>query len=423
MNASRSRPRVLFVCEAATLAHVARSLVLASSLDPARYAVTFAVSHWFDHIIPIKSVTRRALDSRSPADFAALLARGGVLFDESVLRRYVQQELSLFRDVRPHVVVGDLRPSLAISAAAMEVPLVTLTNAYWSPYAAGRQFPVPALRSAPASTLRGGFGRLLLPLRQWGFDQAIPRILEAQLAGQNAMRRAFGLSPFKDYLTGFVFGDATAYLDRSELFPLRGAPESHQFVGPVSWEPQVDLPAWWSEIVRSPNIAYVCLGSSGRGAFVPFIARALRERGYTVVVSTAGENIPLATGAGIFVAPFLPATHVLRHSQLAVCNGGAPSVYQALQHGVPVLGIPFNMDQLLMMHFVQAAGVGRSIRPDLLSAASLAEALRNLQSPDGNGAVLRQALKGATDRSAPNFAQIIDQVMPREVRHERISGL
>jgi len=423
MSASRSRPRVLFVCEAATLAHVARSVVLASSLDPARYDVTFAVAHWFDHIVPMQGIERRSLDSRSPADFAALLARGGVLFDESVLRRYVQQELVLLRDVQPQVVVGDMRPSLAISAVVSGVPLVTLTNAYWSPYAAGRRFPVPALRTSPASFLRVGCDRLLLPLRQWGFDRVLPSILKAQAAGQNSLRRAFGLSPFPDYLTGFVFGDATAYLDHEELFSLPGAPASHHFVGPVSWEPSVERPGWWGEGTGRSNIAYLCLGSSGRGAFVPMIARSLRDLGYTVIVSTAGDTLPLKTGEGIFVAPFLSAADVLRRARVAVCNGGAPSVYQALHHGVPVLGVPFNMDQLLMMHFVEAAGVGACVRPDLLSPASLARALRNLEPSQAAGSALRQALKGATDRSSARFEQIINQLVSREEVHERVSGL
>src|SRR5690606_21714330 len=42
------RPRILFVAEAVTLAHVARPMMLAQRLDPARYDVSLATDGRYD---------------------------------------------------------------------------------------------------------------------------------------------------------------------------------------------------------------------------------------------------------------------------------------------------------------------------------------------------------------------------------------
>ena len=51
----------------------------------------------------------------------------------------------------------------------------------------------------------------------------------------------------------------------------------------------------------------------------------------------------------VHVTDYLPGDIVARHSRLVVCNGGSPTSHQALLAGVPVLGIPDNLDQVLNM--------------------------------------------------------------------------
>jgi UDP:flavonoid glycosyltransferase YjiC (YdhE family) len=50
-----------------------------------------------------------------------------------------------------------------------------------------------------------------------------------------------------------------------------------------------------------------------------------------------------------------------------VTNGGSASSYQALAAGVPVLGIPSNLDQYLSMHAITAAGAGLMLRSGSLT--------------------------------------------------------
>jgi UDP:flavonoid glycosyltransferase YjiC (YdhE family) len=58
---------------------------------------------------------------------------------------------------------------------------------------------------------------------------------------------------------------------------------------------------------------------------------------------------------------------------LVICHGGNGTIYQALQHGKPVIGIPTLADQKFNMRRVEALGLGKTLswdkfleRPDFL---------------------------------------------------------
>jgi len=98
------------------------------------------------------------------------------------------------------------------------------------------------------------------------------------------------------------------------------------------------------------------------------ILAGLARLGCPVVVATAGASIAASLPAHVHLADYLPGDIVARQSRLVVCNGGSPTSHQALLAGVPVLGIPDNLDQVLNMSYLQEAGVGDWLRPRDISA-------------------------------------------------------
>jgi UDP:flavonoid glycosyltransferase YjiC (YdhE family) len=99
-----------------------------------------------------------------------------------------------------------------------------------------------------------------------------------------------------------------------------------------------------------------------------------------VVVSTAGGAAPPSLPAHVHVADYLPGDVVARRSALVVCNGGSPTSHQALLAGVPVLGIPDNLDQVLNMTYLKQAGVGDWLAPRAASSDSVERMARGLLS-------------------------------------------
>ena len=97
-----------------------------------------------------------------------------------------------------------------------------------------------------------------------------------------------------------------------------------------------------------------------------------------VIVATAGRAVDFDVPENVFVADYLPGMEAVARSSLVMCNGGSPTTQQALSCGVPVLGLPSNLDQYLNMAPIVRRGAGLAIRSGGIKAAVLAESVREL---------------------------------------------
>lgn len=393
------RRRVLFFAEAVTLAHVARPLVLARALDPARYEVQVACSRAYDRFVAAEGFNGPALSSIEPAQFLRALARGRPVYDRATLRRYVDEDRALIEDFRPDLVVGDFRLSLSVSARLAGVPYAAISNAYWSPYAEDTRLAMPVLPLTRA---------LPLPLAQALFDRFAPLALRAHARPLAALRRAAGLPPLPPSLRHtYTDADHVLYADVPALFPTRGLPATHHHIGPILWSPPAPLPSWWHDLPAGRPIVYVTLGSSGMGAVLPRVVQALTALPVTVLVATAGVPVALGRADNLFTADYLPGTEAAQRSALVVCNGGSPTSAQALCAGVPVLGIASNMDQFLNMRAIVKAGAGRLVRADRCTAAGVQQIASALLSSRDAAACARRLGEAMTRTpSATAFARL-----------------
>ena len=391
--------RILFFAEAVTLAHVARPLALAEGLG-ADWEVHLACAPGYARFVraPWK---HHPLGSISSAAFLAALAKGRPLYDISTLNRYVQEDLALLARVKPEVVVGDFRLSLSVSARKAGVPYLTITNAHWSPYARVH-FPIPE------HPLVKVFG---LSLATALFRLARPSVFARHARPLNVLRRQYGLAPLPaDLRYTYTDGDQVLYADIPDFIPMGPLPRNHHFLGPVLWNPPVAPPPWWEEAKNHGLWVYLTLGSSGKAELLPRVLGVLREFDLPVVIATAGRAVSLPRG--VYAADYLPGTEVCRHARLVICNGGSATCYQALAAGVPIVGLPSNLDQFLTMQSVQDSGAGRLVRGDRSSIEALQRAVREvLDTPAFTAGALRQ-LAAAKRIDAPRrFADIAREVL------------
>ncbi|MBP1205256.1 UDP:flavonoid glycosyltransferase YjiC (YdhE family) [Duganella sp. 1411] len=375
------RKKILFVAEAVTLAHVGRPLALAATLDRGRYEVDLACAPGYEMFFEGSDVRRWQIDSISSARFLAALAAGKPVYDAATLRRYVEDDLRLLREARPHVVIGDFRLSLSVSARLAGVPYVGLINAYWSPYVRQR-YRVPAI----------GLSRVLpIALADPLFRLARPLAFALHSVPLNQVRRAYGLPPLGyDLRRVYTDADHVLYADIPEMFPATNLPANHCYLGPVTWSPPTPLPDWWDGLPAGRPIVYVTLGSSGQGALLPRVLQALAPLPVSVIAATAGHGATGPAPPNARVAPYLPGIEAARRSSLVVCNGGSPTSQQALGACVPVLGIAGNLDQYLNMAGVVASGAGALLRSDRLSEEELRRAAIDLLEQPGARASARK---------------------------------
>ncbi|HEX7666468.1 MAG TPA: hypothetical protein VF407_18205, partial [Polyangiaceae bacterium] len=177
--------KVLFLAEAVTWSQVVRSVLLATHLDARRFEVTFASARFDPLLFGETTFRRERLRSLSPEVVESRTKQARRIYDAGTLTSYVDEELALFRRVRPDVVVSDLRWSTTISAPSAGIPLVTLVDGYW--FRAAEAYPVPA----------HPLGDLFRPgdLRR-GFDLVLPRILRFFAQPVNLLRARFALPTF-----------------------------------------------------------------------------------------------------------------------------------------------------------------------------------------------------------------------------------
>jgi UDP:flavonoid glycosyltransferase YjiC (YdhE family) len=376
-----SLKRILFISENVALGQVVRLLELAKSLNPQHFEVHFACSSFSPLVFEGTSFRQHSIYTLDIEKINKALNSGSRLYEEETLSKYVEEEIALFRDVQPDLVVSDLRLSTSISAPHCGIPLATLTNAYWSPYRNLEKFPVP-----DHSTVNI-FGE---QKAAYFFNMFRAQIFSHFTEPINRLRKKYGLKPVGSLLDVTTYGDYVLLCDTPGLAPLQGAPSHYVYLGPVLWSPNVEPPGWWNQIPDDRPLVYVTLGSSGSIKKLPIILKALGRMPLYAMVSTAGRLAMEAPADNVFVADFLPGDQAAARSALVVSNGGSTTGYQALREGKPLVGVASNLDQYLSMGAIQEAGAGVLLRAGLLTPEALQEGVRRVLDDPSYGEAARR---------------------------------
>ena len=83
-----------------------------------------------------------------------------------------------------------------------------------------------------------------------------------------------------------------------------------------------------------------------------------------VIVATGGVPIKadMQVPNNVFIEKYINADAILPYCDLAVCHGGNGTIYQALAHGVPVLGIATHDEQYYCLQRVNDLKLGRGLK-------------------------------------------------------------
>ena len=287
------------------------------------------------------------------------------MYDYATLKSYTEEDLALIDTVKPDLIVGDFRISLAVSARIAKIPYATISNAYWSPYAP-KQYPAPCL---PLTRYLGVTAGSFL------FRMAAPVAFKLHAIAMSRLNSHYGLPKMElDLRRVYTEADYTLYADIPSLFPLNNPPDNHFFIGPVLWSPPIKEPDWWEQLPTDRSVIYVSMGSSGSQGALQKVLNALNREEVTVIASGAGANVSLPQVSNFFTAEYLDGNAAAKLADLVICNGGSLTCQQAFAHGKPVLGIAANMDQFLNMESVNRANAGLVLRSDNLTETRILDA-------------------------------------------------
>ncbi len=307
----------------------------------------------------VAHINRSSLDYHTPASVAELVA----------------QETALIERHAADAVVDLHRPTLGVSARLTRTPRAVLCNTVLTRYFAGEKV-------LPESHPLGALGRflpraLLRPASAWVEEQLFRRWARPYAAYLRA-RGAAPVASMKDLFEG----DATILMDAEEFAPTVALPAHVHRVGPLLHERAEAAPAWLEAIPPERRTIFVYLGSYGESftRVVEFLGRALADAADChVVAATAGlyAHAGAPCPPNVSVVDYVPASAVLaRNCAAMITHGGRGSIYSALVHGVPLIGLPNQGEQEWNLDAVERLGVGRKLSTKRLRFADFLGALR-----------------------------------------------
>lgn len=169
--------------------------------------------------------------------------------------------------------------------------------------------------------------------------------------------------------------DLTLLADIEEYFPTKNLPDNYHYIGPLTWKSMLPPPAWWPPGKNGELLAYFTMGTTWMGGSFKALHDMIRTHRITAIIATGGQ----AKGKGvnqlktiqgeIYIEDFVDGDLMMKECDVVVCHGGNGTIYQALQHGKPIVGIPTIPDQEFNMRRVKTLGVGEKLNIEDLKRA------------------------------------------------------
>ncbi|XP_075209717.1 UDP-glucuronosyltransferase 2A1 [Chanos chanos] len=157
------------------------------------------------------------------------------------------------------------------------------------------------------------------------------------------------------------------------------------YIGGFQCKPSKPLPADLEQFVQSSGDHGVVIMSLGTllGSLGPdiseIIASAFARLPQKVVWRHLGAK-PSTLGNNTLLVDWLPQNDLLGHpkTRAFVTHGGTNGIYEAIYHGVPVLGLPLIFDQFDNMVRLKARGVAKVLDVTDLEVDTLTQALKDI---------------------------------------------
>ncbi|XP_037391596.1 UDP glucuronosyltransferase 5 family, polypeptide E1 [Pygocentrus nattereri] len=157
------------------------------------------------------------------------------------------------------------------------------------------------------------------------------------------------------------------------------------YMGGFQCKASKPLPADLEKFVQSSGEHGVVVMSLGTflGSLGPeiseIIASAFARLPQKVVWRNLGPK-PSTAGNNTLILDWLPQNDLLGHpkTKAFITHGGTNGIYEAIYHGIPVLGIPLMFDQFDNMVRLQARGVAEVLEVTALDVDTLTQALKDI---------------------------------------------
>ncbi|XP_043304410.1 UDP-glucuronosyltransferase 2A2 isoform X1 [Cervus canadensis] len=260
------------------------------------------------------------------------------------------------------------------------------------------------LRFSPASTVERHCGKIPAPV---SYVPAALSELTDQMTFGERLKNTLSY-PLQDYIFQSYWGEWNSYyskvlgrpttlcetMGKAEIwlirtywdfeFPRPYLP-NFEFVGGLHCKPAKPLPKEMEEFVQSSGedgIVVFSLGSMVKNLTeekANRIASALAQIPQKVLWRYKGKK-PATLGANTRLYDWIPQNDLLGHpkAKAFITHGGTNGIYEAIYHGVPMVGVPMFADQPDNIAHMKAKGAAVEVNINTMTSADLLSALRTV---------------------------------------------
>ena len=249
-----------------------------------------------------------------------------------------------------------------------------------------------------------------------------PAVLAAVETPYNLARAALGLPP-DDGLAALADEVVLSFAPPALHDPSVPLPRNFVSLRPVTLDQpsSARLPAWAERIGQGRPVVYATLGTVFNQPkyelpFFPAVLDGLRDEPLDLVITVGPDIDPASLGrqpANVHVERYLPQSLLFPKCSVVVSHGGYGTVLAAIEHGVPMIVVPFGADQPINARSVERLGLGLVIDETDLTADRLRSAVRSLlDEPAWRVNVERVRDEGRTLPSVSVAVEILERAEP-----------
>jgi UDP:flavonoid glycosyltransferase YjiC (YdhE family) len=338
------RKKILVMPDGNWLSHTSRPFEIAKVLREQGHDVIFAGDGHYMKLPRDEGFQVLPIVTINPDRVLACSRRGRAnWYRYRLIEQCVDEELELFKVVKPDLVLTDFRLPLSTSCELAGVPLAVVLNAAWTDYYAVR---IRAPEHLGVTRVLGK--RLTSKFIPWIKNC----IITVDARPFNKYRRERGL-PERKNIWDIWRGDLNLIADIPDYGPTRNLPDNYHYIGPIVWEPDLEPPAWLEKLDSKRPTIYFSMGSTGYARFFEQAIELFRDTDYQCVMTTAGMVTLSDVPDNFYVVDYAPGSKIMEKSDVVVCHGGNGTIYQAMAKGTPIIGIPamhgqeFNLDRVV----------------------------------------------------------------------------
>ena len=365
-----------------TLSHLSRPLEISKYLKAKGHDIHFAGNSQKIDFIKAEDFELHPLFEPNPITLFGNIRKGKIKFIENnIVIKMIDQDLDLFKSIRPDIIISDGRFSAMISAQLAGIKHISIVNASSTAF---RSIPyIPFIKAIDINVetdkniCKKIFARFNLAVEKFIFNNTMS--IFQKISSEKRLKT-------KVTATNCLCGtDLTLIADMPDFFPTRNLPSNYIYIGPITWKSPTSqrLPAWWPVKKNRKKLVYITMGTTGESGLFQKIYNTLKHIDNIIIVITTGnqsDNI-LSIPEKIYVTDFMDGDAIMDLCDLVICHGGNGTIYQALSHAVPIIGIPTIPDQNFNMRRVESLNLGHriSMKSALEQPENIIKAIENIE--------------------------------------------